>query len=593
MLAPAALAGGGPENLLLVVNPRSPASMTIANHYVQLRHVPARNVFYLPWNPQDQTTDVATFRKKILGPVLATIELRGLTRQIDCVAYSSDYPWAINAQADVDALARLAREATETAPGKEGNGKPKPDPKANPKPNPKPQVPSRWPGHLRPTCSLNGLTYLWQPVVTANALAYVGLRNNQYMRRAVPQQKTTPTLGFKSSHRFGPHGEQVDSGGSSYMLSVVLGVTAGRGNSVAEVLDYLTRSAAADGTHPKGTVYFVRNGNIRSRIRQGAFPAAVKGLDQLGVAAEVLEGVLPQKKPDVQGAMIGAAGFDWKKSGSTILPGAICEHLTSFGGVMRAGAGQTPLSELLRYGAAGASGTVTEPLAIAAKFPLAMIHVHYARGCTLAEAFYQSVYGPYQLLIVGDPLCRPWANIPQVSVDGVQPRQTLKGTVKITPTATLPRAGKINRFELLADGLRLAECHPGQTLTLDTTRLADGHHELRIVAVEAGLIQSQGQRIIPVVVNNHGRKLEASIAPQGEVRADAKLTVTARCPGAASIDVFQNARPLGTIAGAEGRLKIPARTLGLGPVRLHAVARGPSGAENQIYGPPLVLKVVE
>ena len=90
---------------------------------------------------------------------------------------------------------------------------------------------------------------------------------------------------------------------------------------------------------------------------------------------------------------------------------------------MSEGAGQTPLSEFLRYGAAGSSGTVTEPFAIAEKFPSPMIQVHYARGCTLAEAFYQSVHGPYQLLIVGDPLCRPWADIPQVSVAGRRGRR--------------------------------------------------------------------------------------------------------------------------------------------------------------------------
>ena len=110
--------------------------------------------------------------------------------------------------------------------------------------------------------------------------------------------------------------------------------------------------------------------------------------------------------------MLGVADFDWKASQSTILPGAICEHFTSFGGDMHAAAGQTPLSEWLRYGAAAASGTVTEPYAIANKFPAPMMQVHYARGCTVAESFYQSVLCPYQLLIVGDPLCRPWANIP-------------------------------------------------------------------------------------------------------------------------------------------------------------------------------------
>ena len=35
-------------------------------------------------------------------------------------------------------------------------------------------------------------------------------------------------------------------------------------------------------------------------------------------------------------------------------------------------------------------------------------------GCTLAEAFYQSVLAPYQLLVVGDPLCAVagWLRLP-------------------------------------------------------------------------------------------------------------------------------------------------------------------------------------
>jgi hypothetical protein len=32
---------------------------------------------------------------------------------------------------------------------------------------------------------------------------------------------------------------------------------------------------------------------------------------------------------------------------------------------------------------------------------LLLTHVHYARECTLAEAFYQLVFGPYRLLILG------------------------------------------------------------------------------------------------------------------------------------------------------------------------------------------------
>ncbi len=61
----AAVAGGGPENVLLVVNRRSSDSMTIANHYMQLRRIPAGNVLTLSWQPKfhPYSTDVDTFRK--------------------------------------------------------------------------------------------------------------------------------------------------------------------------------------------------------------------------------------------------------------------------------------------------------------------------------------------------------------------------------------------------------------------------------------------------------------------------------------------------------------------------------------------------
>ena len=37
-----ATAGGGPENVFLVVNPQSQGSLAIANNYIQLRHIPGR-----------------------------------------------------------------------------------------------------------------------------------------------------------------------------------------------------------------------------------------------------------------------------------------------------------------------------------------------------------------------------------------------------------------------------------------------------------------------------------------------------------------------------------------------------------------------
>ncbi len=143
-----------------------------------------------------------------------------------------------------------------------------------------------------------------------------------------------PTLGFRSAWQFGPHGELVESQGKSYLLSLALGVTYGRGNTVDEILKYLKRSAAADDTHPRGTIYFVKNDDIRSRVRDELFPQAVKGLEELGVSAQIIKGTVPINRNDVQGVVMGTSDFDWKASGSTILPGAICDNFTSYGGIM-------------------------------------------------------------------------------------------------------------------------------------------------------------------------------------------------------------------------------------------------------------------
>jgi len=566
-LAATGRAGGGPENVLLVVNRNSSDSLTIANHYIQLRHIPPGNVLALPWDPKQDTTDIDTFREKILIPVLTAIQKRRLAPQIDYVVYSCDFPWGVKLDSDVKKFLAALRQADQ------------PDPD-------KPPSQRSWPTPLTKVGSINGLTYLWKPVVTGSA-SYIRLKNNFYTRRDTRKDSDTPTLGFRSTHRFGSRGELVESTGARYLLSVMLGVTAGRGNSVDEVLSYLRRSVTADGTLPSGTIYYVQNGNIRSRRRHSAFPRAVRQLKQLGVQAEIVEGKKPVRKDDVQGAMLGTATFDWKSSGCTIRPGAICEHFTSYGGIMRSDAAQTPLSEFLRYGAAGASGTVTEPYALEDKFPSAGLHVHYARGCTLAEAFYQSVFGPYQLLIVGDPLCRPWANIPQIELSDPPPETAVKGLMTLAPSATVPGGGKVDHFELFVDGWRRAACPAGETLQFDTTRMADGYHELRIVAIEAGLIQSQGRRTLAITTANHGRTITATVAPEGAVRPGKPLTITANSPGSVSIAVLHNSRLVGQSSGESCQLEIDTSELGLGPVRLDVVGIGSRGPLDYAMAKPL------
>ncbi len=664
--AVSALAGGMPENAIVVVNADSWASTRIANEYIRLRQIPPANVIYLGGLKEFELTDVETFRQQILLPVLKTIEERGLAGQVDYVLYSSDFPTGIHVAGDA------------------GN--------------------RRLPKLLTPNASINSLTFLYQ-FTLAKDIRYLDLNSNRYARRvgthssdslwtpdeqhryAEATQKLAeargsrdalralietmrdlsrahphsaellynlacalavigeaseaiaalekavaagwwnhqhalrdkdlaslreradfkvllermrhtplelqPTVGFRNSTAWTAGGPGGSAGnGHRYLLSTMLACTSGRGNSVREALAGLRRSVAADGTRPAGTLYFMQNGDLRSTTREWAFRAAVSGLKQLGVHAVIEPGVLPQNKRDVAGALIGAAQFEWAKCGSTILPGAICEHLTSTGGAMRETGGQTPLSELLRHGAAGASGTVSEPFAIQAKFPSAFLHLHYARGATLAEAFYESVTGPYQLLIVGDALCKPWAAKVEVEADGLRPGGVLKGLVAVTPRATCAGRAKLARSALHLDGRRVAEVEAGQTIEFDSRQIPDGAHEMQVICTCDDAIRTQGRLAVPVIVANTAARLEAAGPARGAVPWDRKIELRARLAGAKEVVFLHNNRPVARIGGSGGGVRLDPRTLGQGPVRLVPVGVLKDKQSSRVYGRPLDFEVV-
>jgi hypothetical protein len=540
LAAARALAGGGPENVFVVVNPTSADSIAVANAFVAARDIPPINIFMLPWQDGKEGTTLARFRADLLAPVVRAVDSRRLAAQIDCIAWSSDYPWRIDYKDELppDLVAK--------------------DP--------------------FPSASLTGMTMLFG-AVQSGVPAWLDAESNDYFRPLGRDGVPETTQGFRGWYGWGQNGELLEAGGTRYLLSVMLGVTAGRGNSPREVASYLRSAAKADGTKPKGTIYFMTNPDVRTTTRSGVFPATVKALEKLGVKAEVASGVLPGGRRDVAGLMTGAPTFDWRASGSTIVPGAICENLTSFGAIFSQGNGQTTLAEFLRAGAAGSSGTIIEPYSIQAKFPHAAIQVHYARGASLAEAFYQSVRSPYQLLVVGDPLCQPWASIPQVEVVTAADSKLLEtggslaGVVELEPRASVPGGGAVDRFELFVDGVRVTDCGSGGRLTFDTATLADGHHDLSVVAIDASSIETQGRQVVPVVFANHGRSLELTVEPR-ETSLKGTVRITVKGVGVEGAVVFAMGRVLGRTTGAEASIEVPAELLGRGSVTVRATGRG-------------------
>ena len=87
-----AFAGGGPQNVAVIVNPKAPDSLEVANEYVRLRQIPSCNVIYVAWPANARMISSANFRESLIEPVLRELNRRGLAPQIDCIAYSSGFP---------------------------------------------------------------------------------------------------------------------------------------------------------------------------------------------------------------------------------------------------------------------------------------------------------------------------------------------------------------------------------------------------------------------------------------------------------------------------------------------------------------------
>ncbi len=178
-----ALATGGPENVLLVINPLSSDSLCIGNYYAELRHIPPNNFFFLDWDPKEENTDVDTFREKILKPVLLAAmrpnhgqPIPG--RQIDYIIYSSDFPWGIRIDDDLKrflAATEKQKQAKQDA-AKPDTAKPEQE-KKEAKP---PAKPPSWTTYITPVASINGLTFLWEPVL--GGAFYVHPQCNWYAR---------------------------------------------------------------------------------------------------------------------------------------------------------------------------------------------------------------------------------------------------------------------------------------------------------------------------------------------------------------------------------------------------------------------------
>ena len=517
-------AGGTPENAILIVDPTNPESLYVANYYLDKRDIPRGNVIYMTPTPATW----AQFTGAQAPGFLGMLQNLKLADHVDYVVLPSGGNFYLASSGTItDQCYPVTRFAAPT-----------------------------------PYALVNQRTTLTNGTDSGMHNHYDGAGD--------------ATRAFDSNQ--GWQNGQPNSSGQRYYIGSMLGYTGPNGNTLAEVLALIDRSVQVDGTHPAGTFYYEHtNDPARSAPRDPFFPAAVASITSFGLQAQLQFADLPLGSMDCQGIMTGLAQPDPATANLGILPGAFCDHLTSYAGTYDS-TSQTKMSQWITKGASGTSGTIEEPCNYAGKFPHARLHVWYAQGQSLGEAWLRSLdFVPMQQLFNGDTLCRPYATFPVVALSGVG-GAPVSGTFAPVPSATTTLAGAtIASYELLVDGRSVSTCGAGGHFTVDTTLLADGWHDLRTLAYDSTTNKNVGRLVGSFLSDNSGRS--ATLTPQqtsGDLATMFSLGASAAGASVSELRLVQGNRVVAAAPG-NGVLSVFGANLGAGNVKLQLEAQFSDG----------------
>jgi len=501
-----ATAGGGGENMLLVVNPNDPASLQIANAYAAFRNIPSNNILFIAppatyhndGNPISQADVTSTY----LNPsdpshnIAQQISARGLTNQINYIgtigqAVSYSITGQISSALSLNYALTLLTPLTTTGSGLNLNNSAK-----------------------TYSYSVGNLLYatpwptgLYQdpaniPVPSISNSSSWSITPDAPVTHAATYQSYYPYLGSGSNYA------------TQYFMSGTIGYTGANGNTVGEVIASLQSAAASDGSRPAGTVYFENSLDPDcSGPRMPEWPVTIGQLNARGILSVSETSTTPQNRNNVLGAVVGAATMTLPNN-STYLPGSWADNLTSYGCYFP-DTGQTKATKFIAAGASGTTGSVIEPYNIPERFTNSSIYTFIADGCTLGEALAKSVASPDIQMPLGDMLAQPSADVPKVAFTASPGNYgSARGTISIGASAGLTFASTIatgiSRLELLVDGTVSSSgtlAGGSGTFNLNTVPLSDGVHEIRIVGINNSQAASEGYAAQQIVVNNHGRSV--------------------------------------------------------------------------------------
>ena len=185
--------------------------------------------------------------------------------------------------------------------------------------------------------------------------------------------------------------------------------------SIEQAKAMIIRGVAADDTLGlrgglPANVYYVKTTDPARSVRAVLFPPAGQ-VAGLGIDVHIEN---KNSLGDVDRVLLYMTGLIRVDQLDRIrwVPGALADHLTSYGGALEGVGDQMSVLDWLTSGATASYGTVSEPCSHLQKFPHPqLLLLHYAQGSSAIEAYWKSVAWPQQGVFVGEPLAAPFARI--------------------------------------------------------------------------------------------------------------------------------------------------------------------------------------
>ncbi len=536
-----ALAGGGPRNVLVVVNDNSEESREIATRYVELRDIPASNICRIRTSTA-LTVDKPTYQTEIEDPVRACIAASPHSARIDYIVLSRGMP--------IRALF------------------------------PDLSAPPSQPVSIGALLQAMDTTLRGKNQEYGAPYGFVNYPNTYQGRDEF----------FSHSKTFGPH--------RLYIVTMLSGYWSEDGMRLAE------RSVASDGNPPSsvpGAEFILEDGVPAADVRNADFDQAALNLQSRGHAAVHVLGSDPEVTGRVVASWVGAGVYSANSrsqiASNTYPPGALVDILESFGltpnNFTPGAADQVPVTWWVESGITGAHGTVAEPYNIA--FPDGFMLEPYVDGYNLGETFYQGIPFLYWMnLVLGDPICQPYAQRPAVTLVAPTDGDTVSGvTVRLRANATSPRPEGVRTLQFFVDDALVGTiASPSGFVDWDSTSVADGWHRVEVVATDASKYAAQATARADILVDNRALACAIASPPDGAIVGDGfTATVTGSATLTAVTLVASNV-VIGTATGSPPwSVTCDATLLGRGRHALQA--RASDAGTGAARSEPIAIRVVK